>query len=289
MLRIARPTTPVTCLGVSVALALGSASAHSQTSPQQPRVSPPVDRATVARVAPITSGVNRADAVIQPWSLEAGTAPIAGAPYTATTVTSFMHDGRIVRLPSTRFFRDSQGRTRVESGGFLESTPAGSPSSHTLITINDPVSGERYVLHQQGKYAQVFVWWGIDSVMHTPVEPPSLANAAFKSVALGEKLIGDIKVVGTRMERTERAVGNQKPVTVTLENWFSPELGVMVLTTRRSTIGGESSYQLEQILRAEPDPALFRVPPDYARSPVIIPSRSKVMKAAAPGTGSNKP
>jgi hypothetical protein len=48
-----------------------------------------------------------------------------------------------------------------------------------------------------------------------------------------------------------------------VEQWFSPELGVVVQNTQRSGIGGEINYRLEQIVRAEPDAALFQVPPGY--------------------------
>ena len=40
---------------------------------------------------------------------------------------------------------------------------------------------------------------------------------------------------------------------------------MVILTTHRSTIGSETMCHLEQIVRAEPDAALFRVPPDYTR------------------------
>ena len=44
----------------------------------------------------------------------------------------------------------------------------------------------------------------------------------------------------------------------------------MILATHRSAIGSETSYQLEQIVRAEPDTALFGVPPDYTRRELAV-------------------
>jgi hypothetical protein len=72
-------------------------------------------------------------------------------------------------------------------------------------------------------------------------------------------------------------VGNQKPIAVAVEQWFSPELGVVILTTDRSAIGNETTYQLEQIARAEPDATLFVIPPDYTRrEPTVTSARTSL-------------
>jgi hypothetical protein len=59
------------------------------------------------------------------------------------------------------------------------------------------------------------------------------------------------------------AVGNEQPITITSEEWRSPELNLLVLTRHSDPRSGESSYRLTNIVRAEPDPSLFIVPPDY--------------------------
>ena len=58
-------------------------------------------------------------------------------------------------------------------------------------------------------------------------------------------------------------VGNELPITVVSEEWRSPELNLLVLTRHSDPRTGESSYRLQNIIRAEPDPSLFMVPPDY--------------------------
>ena len=47
------------------------------------------------------------------------------------------------------------------------------------------------------------------------------------------------------------------------EEWRSPELNLLVLTKHSDPRTGESSYRLQNIIRAEPDRSLFMVPPDY--------------------------
>jgi hypothetical protein len=58
-------------------------------------------------------------------------------------------------------------------------------------------------------------------------------------------------------------VGNEQPITVVSEEWRSPDLNLLVLTRHSDPRTGESSYRLQNIIRAEPDPSLFMVPSDY--------------------------
>jgi hypothetical protein len=58
-------------------------------------------------------------------------------------------------------------------------------------------------------------------------------------------------------------MGNELPLTITSEEWSSPELKVLVMTHHSDPRTGESSYRLTNIVRAEPDPSLFQVPPGY--------------------------
>ena len=59
------------------------------------------------------------------------------------------------------------------------------------------------------------------------------------------------------------AIGNEQPITIVSEEWRSPDLGVLVLTDHKDPRSGESSYQLLNIVRGEPDASLFQVPADY--------------------------
>jgi hypothetical protein len=88
--------------------------------------------------------------------------------------------------------------------------------------------------------------------------------------ALGERIIEGLKVTGTRMEFTipSGAVGNEQPITVSSEQWFSPDLGVVVSSTHKDPMMGDTTYKLEQVSRAEPDQSLFTVPADYTQNDV---------------------
>ena len=59
------------------------------------------------------------------------------------------------------------------------------------------------------------------------------------------------------------AIGNEQPITITSEEWRSSELKVLVLTRHSDPRSGDSTYRLANVIRAEPDPSLFMVPPDF--------------------------
>jgi hypothetical protein len=215
---------------------------------------------------------------------------VTGAPFSAVmqtqSTTAFADGNRIVRTNTVRYFRDSQGRTRTERSATDDRSSAGK-----TVTINDPVSGLRSILYPQAKLAMVSpIRVGVTS-SETPEAAADLnspfallgfgmgiganpsTEASASETSLGQRVIQDVSAVGTRVVRTIPAgvLGNEKPITSTLDSWFSPDLGLPVQITQRSSIGGEVTLTLKQIARAEPDSALFMPPADYRRHDIRLP------------------
>jgi hypothetical protein len=71
---------------------------------------------------------------------------------------------------------------------------------------------------------------------------------------------------GTRITRTipAGAIGNEKPIVIVTERWYSNDLQTVVMTKRSDPRMGETTFTLTNIQRSEPDPALFQVPADYS-------------------------
>jgi hypothetical protein len=82
---------------------------------------------------------------------------------------------------------------------------------------------------------------------------------------LGQRMIEGVMAEGTRSTTMIPAggVGNEQPLTIVSEQWFSPELQVFVYTRHSDPRSGETTYRLANIVRAEQDRSLFEVPPDY--------------------------
>jgi len=87
-----------------------------------------------------------------------------------------------------------------------------------------------------------------------------------KTVSLGTRNIEGVTVVGTRTTRTLDAdlMGTDKPVVSVSETWFSPDLNATILTESDDGQGGHSTMKLVNVVRAEPDAQLFRIPADYS-------------------------
>jgi len=82
---------------------------------------------------------------------------------------------------------------------------------------------------------------------------------------LGTKVIDGVPVDGTRQTVVIPAgsIGNQQPITVTSEQWFSADLDIFVMTRHSDPRTGETTYTLSNIVRTEPAAGLFDVPADY--------------------------
>jgi hypothetical protein len=50
---------------------------------------------------------------------------------------------------------------------------------------------------------------------------------------------------------------------ITIERWYSPELQTDVMRKEVNPQFGQTTFQLTNIVRAEPDASLFQVPPNY--------------------------
>ena len=83
---------------------------------------------------------------------------------------------------------------------------------------------------------------------------------------LGQQSIEGVMATGTRSTTIIPAgssIGNAQEIKIVSEQWFSPDLEVLVMTRHSDPRVGETIYRLTNIVRAEPDPALFVVPGDY--------------------------
>lgn len=226
-------------------------------------------------------------------------APIKGAPFCATVSTEHtqnLSDGnRIHTSDSSILCRDSEGRTRREASLNLMGAAA-QASTPKLITIVDPVAGVRYMLDPTNKVAHKMTLktFGPDSL--PPDGPGGPAKERFMIVQrsggsgpdlffndavitkdrpdssnppakenLGDQTINGIHATGSRVTTTIPAgkMGNEKPIVVTSERWYSPELQATIMTKHDDPWSGELKMEFTNVNAGEPDASLFTVPSDY--------------------------
>ena len=219
---------------------------------------------------------------------------VTGAPYSALEVTENVQtlaDGTHITQPAakTMYYRDSQGRTRIER---TFPPPAGAAQNANpgpnIIEIHDPVAGVQYSLDMRNHQARKISTASIGAIAGTvppppppppgsPYTKPQIANRTttvpndqrprpeISHESLGPQIIEGVSAEGSRttMVYPVNFFGNDRPITTVSETWTAPDLKLTVLSKTSDPRSGERSTRLTNISRAEPDPALFEVPSDY--------------------------
>ena len=213
---------------------------------------------------------------------------VTNAPYTANAVeetTQVLGDGnRIVNKSSDFIARDSQGRTRRETT--LNRIGPVSVNGAKIIFLNDPTTHTQYVL-QNGDATKIVrseaTWSSGPTIVN--VEGNSVLKEKIiarhqaasrekhegsgeeaqqvKHEDLGTQTIEGVSAEGKRDTMTIPAgqIGNERPIEVVSETWYSPELRTFVLRKHSDPRVGETVFRLTDIRRGEPDAALFQPPP----------------------------
>lgn len=83
--------------------------------------------------------------------------------------------------------------------------------------------------------------------------------------SLGTQFMEGLAVEGTRMTVTIPAgqIGNERPIEIVSERWFSQDLKVLVMSRQSDPRFGETTYRLTNITRSEPALQLFEIPADF--------------------------
>lgn len=86
-----------------------------------------------------------------------------------------------------------------------------------------------------------------------------------KTEQLGTQNIEGVNAEGTRTITTipAGAIGNERPIEMVYEKWYSNELQLVVMSKHNDPRFGEQTYRLTNIVRNEPDPSLFSLPTGY--------------------------
>jgi hypothetical protein len=197
-------------------------------------------------------------------------APVTGAPFSADLFkesTVILRDGnRIHQESHGKIYRDAEGRARCE----IEDAKG----SITVIEIVDPPARLSIRLNPQQKTARV---------THRPQSPPPPATPLRQDIAakppakrgpsvqhteeaLGNQEIEGFAATGKRYSNTTPAgqAGNEKPITSVMEEWYSNDLKITLLTTRDDPRSGNAVIRVVNIHAGNPDAAVFQIPEGYA-------------------------
>jgi hypothetical protein len=82
---------------------------------------------------------------------------------------------------------------------------------------------------------------------------------------LGKQTMEGVAVEGTRTVITIPAgqIGNERPIEIISERWYSPELQMVIMTKHSDPRSGETTYKVSNLRREDPPPQTFEVPSGY--------------------------
>jgi hypothetical protein len=215
--------------------------------------------------------------VIPPFQID-GAAPalgpfkmqaLTGEPYSLTSkaiISKKFTDGTWhTTFQEERRMRDSEGRERSE---LLDAS--GRP---IIIRLTDPVAQSMVLLQPFSKSA---------TVTHVPLPSPEQEARAeeFRAKAaeyralhplspdtesLPPQTIAGVYAEGKRRTTVLRAakMPDGQQVRVVEETWTAPDLKIPLARTSDDPRGEKITMTVTDLQRADPDPALFQIPPDY--------------------------
>ena len=171
------------------------------------------------------------------------------------------------------------------------------------VSIFDPVANVRYILTPSSKTARrvnlvagapegavIVNGQALSPAMRMQVERdagqrsqvivlPSLAittigengsergggDSNIRSESLGTRDFDGVAAEGTRTVTMipAGAIGNERPIEMVYERWYSKELQLIVYSRHSDPRFGEQTYRLINLSRGEPDRSLFNVPSEY--------------------------
>jgi hypothetical protein len=226
--------------------------------------------ASVAQTAPGTpeAGVRRPAIPLQTTS---GTG-FSGAPYSgrATTVREkTLTDGtRTTETFVELLWRDAEGRTRRE---LVRHTDSG--EEYRSIIITDPVGG-MYLKWEDGNEGarRVASIWPVTPAQRVTAPPSPVEQGkaetrpGFRNEILTPQEVNGVFAVGSRWNRTIRLEGeiSNRVIEMTNELWISPDLRIIVRHIHDDPRTGKETTDVTDVVRGDPDPALFQAPEGYA-------------------------
>jgi hypothetical protein len=217
---------------------------------------------------------------------------VKDAAFSAESVTEHVQtlaDGnRFTRKSVAHIYRDAAGRTRREHEMTRRGSISASGETPRLLVINDPVGRVNYVIETQTGTArktqlpppqvmEAFSRARGDNAPFSVLMPTSAAHRRMSesddaqppAKPVKEKLpaqvIEGVLAEGTRTTLTIPAgeFDNEQPLTISHEEWYAPELHMIVLMKHNDPRFGETLFRLTNINRSEPAAELFQLPPGY--------------------------
>jgi hypothetical protein len=200
---------------------------------------------------------------------------------------------RIEHTENKLFYRDDKGRTRTESADGRIATIQDPVDGFTIVLDADAKTGRRGPLPHDLRKLRTNIENSLDRVRE--MRDATMVLSASKEFAistggeffafavspnsnaklsqgvepatedLGTQSLNGISARGTRTTFTIPAgdIGNDRPISVVSERWYSPELQMTIQSSNKDPRFAETTYQFTNIKRTAPPASLFQIPAEY--------------------------
>ena len=193
---------------------------------------------------------------------------VPGQPFHAKVAVQIhrqLPDGTVVdQKYYTLVARDNTGRTHRESRDLI---PADSDLDPPLIRtiVYDPKTSLITNCYPEQRVCRQMTFDPTQHPVDEPVGPSSDGKSVLTREDLGKKTIDGLEVIGMRESRTFNpgAFGNDKPVVVTKEIWYSPQLQFNLSVTRLDPRNGTQKLEVTDLKLGDPGPEWFSTPDGY--------------------------
>jgi hypothetical protein len=194
--------------------------------------------------------------------------PLPGMPFTGrghTSVTRTTEDGvALTTYLEANAGRDSQGRVYRERHHF---GPEGVDPQKTLYAtyVLDPIARTRTECDYHTHRCTITSYRPELSFAVLPAGPFDKGQRFLTRENLGNQTMEGLPVVGTRetINYAPGSIGNNQSVTSSREFWYSTDLKTNLAIIRKDPREGTTTVHFTVFSRAEPDPAIFAVPPGF--------------------------
>ena len=274
--RVSNPSPPATTTGATS----DSAPSNSAT-PLPAQGTPPIlytqDGGT---------GASRGDAAHPHELVSIAVPPIANVPFSLTLNTNWKPPQGMVRrinnnpeYNSRRIMRDSAGRIYEERWSFIQNPqpyPAGiygpsplpPPSQESYIQISDPVAHTYYNCSVAERICTLTEYRGSADAIYKPdvAAHKTLPDGSVQTAQpLGSKRVEGLDAQGYRVitANSSGPAGNNGQIADGRTFWYSPQLGIDLISNVTSRASGEERFLVTHLKTADPDPKYFSPPAGY--------------------------
>jgi len=210
----------------------------------------------------VTSTVSTpGDGRIAEWMYGEHIPAVSGLPFSAKVeleLVNQLQDGTLITHKTYNLdARDHLGRTRNEARNWINPVEGAEPRL-TRIELYDPSTRTRTNLFPLTKTARQ---WTVGS----PVTTAAPSTQTVSKENIGSDSIEGLPVRGVRISQTypPGALGNDRPLTIVTESWYSEDLKINLLTKRTDPRYGVQTVRVTELARQEPDAALFAISDEY--------------------------